>query len=407
MIPCQCKRQGEKNLGKRGATPFEEKIGEDKFKELLNRYSISNIAKLYCEHFIEDKDKVKCHACKVTIYRAKARIEKKDRAKKRYDPIEDFEAIPEIQSFIDYQKSKGAKHKNWLRLLRQYWIWIKEDPSLTTLQRPALWDQRHIKFILKNVRKQEIALYGPKQALRRFFESQENYPMQKNVLIKAKRADMRSPKGPKRKVMSFRPSELTEILVCVSSRNQLLIKVHVTVKSREQSLLETEWSAINWQDPFYGFPMATITIFEPKTKGGTYWEHCPLDLWFNDLSKDLYEEWERQGKPKQGKIFPMSYHSYFKLWQAISKILGRKFEPHDCRRSAGGWLRDLGISDLALGQYNPLTGKAIGYTGVGWENSEIYYQRYGKRNPVAIYDKTQRLDIATFDGLIHKILENK
>lgn len=394
-------------MGRRGATPFEQKIGEDKFKELLKRLDIPEIAKLYCDHYLTEDEKQKCKACIRTIYRAKRRVEAKTQAQRRYDPIEDFELIPEIQKFIEYQDSKGAKHKNWLRLLRQYWIWIKEDEGLSQLQRPALWDERHIKVILKKVRKMEIALYGPKQALRRFFESQGNYPMQKHVLIKAKRADMRSPKGPKRKVMSFRPSELNEILACVSSENQRLIKVHVTVKSREQSLLNTEWSAINWEDPFYGFPMATITIFEPKTKGGTYWEHCPLDLWFSDLSTDLYEEWERQGKPKQGKIFPMVYHGYYKLWQAISKILDKKFEPHDCRRSAGGWLRDLGISDLALGQYNPLTGKAIGYTGVGWENSEIYYQRYGKRNPVAIYDKTKRLDIAVFDGLIHKILENK
>ena len=394
-------------MGRRGATPFEEKIGEDKFKELLKRLDIPQIAKLYCDHYLTEPEKEKCKACLRTIYRAKTRVEKRDRAKKRYDPIEEFEAIPEIQKFIEYQASKGAKHKNWLRLLHQYWTWIREDEGLSQLQRPALWDERHIKVILKNLRKMEIALYGPKQALRRFFESQGNYPMQKHVLIKAKRSDMRSPKGPKRAVMHFRPSELTEILACVSSEDQRLIKVHVTVKSREQSLLDTEWSAVNWEDSFYGFPMATITIFEPKTKGGTYWEHCPLDLWFSDLSKDLYEEWERQGKPKQGKIFNLTYQNYFKMWQAISKILNKKFEPHDCRRSAGGWLRDLGISDLALGQYNPLTGKAIGYTGVGWENSEIYYQRYGKRNPVAIYDKTKRLDIAVFDGLIHKIMANK
>jgi hypothetical protein len=258
---------------------------------------------------------------------------------------------------------------------------------------------------LKKLHEKQIALYTPKQALRRFFESQGNYTLQKHVLIKAKREDMRSLKGASRKITQFSPSELPQILAAADPEAQTLIKIHVTVKSREQSLLDTEWSAINWNDNFYGFPMATITIFEPKTKGGTYWEHCPLDLWFSDLSKELYEEWERKGKPKEGKIFNVAYNGYLKIWHEISRKLGKKFEPHDCRRSAGGWLRDLGISDLALGQYNPITGKAVGYTGVGWENAEIFYQRYGKRNPLTIYDKTQKLDLRIFDGLIRKIGE--
>lgn len=81
--------------------------------------------------------------------------------------------------------------------------------------------------------------------------------------------------------------------------------------------------------------------------------------------------------------------------------------PHDCIRSLSGWLRDLGLSDLAIGQYDVTTGEAVGFTGVGWENAEIYYQRYGKMNPLAIYDCSQRLGVSVFDGLILKILENR
>jgi len=103
----------------------------------------------------------------------------------------------------------------------------------------------------------------------------------------------------------------------------------------------------------------------------------------------------------------MTYKEYLDLWHRINEKVGMKLEPHDCRRSAGGWLRDLGLSDLALGQYNPTRGEAIGYTGVGWENSEIYFQRYGKMNPKAIYEKKLRLDPTIFTGLIHKILENR
>ena len=203
-----------------------------------------------------------------------------------------------------------------------------------------------------------------------------------------------------------------KIQECLDSEEKLSVDLHIAVKSREGdrgkgSLLNAQWQDINWNDNFYGFSTPTIDIYEPKTKGGTWWRHIPLDLWFADLSKRLYEKWERLGKPKEGYILDFTYKQYLKLWHKISAHTGRKHEPHDCRRSAGSWLRDLGCSELALGQYNPTTGEAIGYTGVGWENSEIYFQRYGKMNPKAIYNKKLRLDTNIFTGLIHKILENK
>jgi hypothetical protein len=95
------------------------------------------------------------------------------------------------------------------------------------------------------------------------------------------------------------------------------------------------------------------------------------------------------------------------MYHKISDKLGWDIRPHDCRRSAGGWLRDLGLSELAIGQYDTKSGKAVGFTGVGWENSEIYYRHYGKMNPLAIYDKKRRLDTSMFNGLINKILEQK
>jgi hypothetical protein len=223
----------------------------------------------------------------------------------------------------------------------------------------------------------------------------------KHSLIKAHRKDLRSPKGARRKETEFQPSMLPKMYECLEPNERDAIDLHITVKSREGdkgqgSLLNAQWKDINWDDDFYGFPTATIDVYEPKTKGGTWWRHSPLDLWFADLSKRLYEKWERLGKPKEGYILEFTYDKYLELWTKISEHVGRKLEPHDCRRSAGGWLRDLGLSELALGQYNPRTGDAIGYTGVGWENAEIYFQRYGKMNPKAIYDKKNK---ARYDNL--------
>jgi len=325
--------------------------------------------------------------------------------------MEDFEIIPEIQQFRQYFKGKKTLNAQVARL-KNYWKWIREDPVLSRISRPALWDIRHVKAILDRLKEKQVSLYQPKQVFRRFFESQENYKMQKHKLIKAHRKDMRSPKGARRKETEFPPSLLPKIWEPLTPKEKDNVNIHLTVKSREgeqgkSSLLNIQWKDINWKDKFYGLPMATVDVYETKTGGGTWWRHCPLDLWFSDLSKRLKDRWEKLGRPKEGYVCDMTYKEYLDLWHRIGEKVGIKLEPHDCRRSAGGWLRDLGLSDLALGQYNPTRGEAIGYTGVGWENSEIYFQRYGKMNPKAIYEKKLRLDPTIFTGLVHKILENR
>jgi len=402
-------------MGRRGQQPIEERIGLEKFKELLKRLDIPDISKLYCEHEVEPRDKERCKACRRSIYRAKKRIVEREKAKKRYDPIDEFVEIPEIKQFLEYERAKGKAESTIstnLSLLKRYWTWIK-DSELKELQRPALWDNRHLIFILNKLKETRIGLYAPKKALRRFYESQGNLKLMKHPLIRASRKDMRSPNGSKRKKTEFSPKMLTRIYeVLESPEEKLAIDLHLTCKSREGhrgkgSLMNCQWKDINWKDTFYGFVTETIDIYEPKTKGGTWWRHIPLGLWFADLPSRLKAKWESLGCPEDGYILDYDYPDYSKLWRTISKKLNRKLEPHDCRRSAGGWLRDLGLSELALGQYNPNTGEATGYTGVGWENAEIYFQRYGKMNPKAIFDKASRLDAKVFDGLIHKMIQNR
>jgi hypothetical protein len=390
-------------MGERGQKPLEERIGIDKFKELLKRLQPQDIAKLYCNHFLVEEEKQKCKACLRTIYRAKKRVEEKESKEKRFDPIEDFELIPEVEHFKAFHQNR--KHlATMTNMMRDMWLWIRQDPNLKELQRPALWDERHLLLILQKLKERGCSQYAWKETLRRFFESQNNFKMMKHKLIKASRADQRSPKGAKRKETEFAPSLIPRIHSCLTEDQRLIVDFHITAKSREESLLGVEWQYVNWGDDFYGFSTVTIDIFESKTSGGTWWRHIPLDLWFGDLSKRLRAKWESLGCPKEGTIFRITYPQYRGIWKKISKRVGKKLEPHDCRRSAGGWLRDLGLSELALGQYNPTRGDAIGYTGVGWENSEIYFQRYGKMNPKAIFDK-KKLDIEVFDGLIRKIGE--
>lgn len=277
-------------------------------------------------------------------------------------------------------------------------------------QRPILWDVKHVQHALVKVDEQKIARYVWIQAFRRFFESCRRFDMLKEPLLKARRKDLRNPNGSSRPRDRFTPQEFSEkILPMLNDDEAFTVKMHISLKCREGdrgegNLLDLKWQDIDWNDTFYGFPMITATIFEPKTGGGTFWEHCPIDLWFSDLASNLKDRFTRR---KDDYVFPFSYIVYWRLWKKISETLNEKFEPHDCRRSPSGWLRDLGLSDLAIGQYDARTGRAVGYAGVGWENPEIYFQRYGKMNPLGIYDRSQRLDTSMFNGLVNKIVEQK
>jgi hypothetical protein len=104
--------------------------------------------------------------------------------------------------------------------------------------------------------------------------------------------------------------------------------------------------------------MTTIDVYE--SKGKVWWRHCPVDLWFKSLSKELRKRWERLGRPNSGKLMPFDYQHYRELWRYISRKIGVKLEPYDCRKSPSGWLRDLYLSDLAIGQYDAQQEKAQG-----------------------------------------------
>lgn len=402
-------------MSRRGRIRLEERFGETRFKAFLKSMSIQDIAEQICEHQIDKETKRKCEACIRAIYRAKVRLEASEKADKTYEPIDEFEAIPEIQKFIEYSRAKpiGERNlKNQLSQLARMWTWIRESgkPELVETQRPIMWTMEHIKYILPKIDEQQIGRYNYIQALRQFFKSCKKNELLNEPLLVAKRKDQRSPRGPSRSKDRFTPSEYTgKVRPLLLEDERLALDLHVTLKCRESvkgdsSLIGLEWENVNWNDDFYGFPMVTISVHESKTSGGTDWEHCPVDLWFSDLSSRLRAYYEKR---TSDRIFDFNYDQYLLMFHKISDKLEWDIRPHDCRRSAGGWLRDLGLSDLAIGQYDTKSGKAVGFTGVGWENAEVYYRHYGKMNPLAVYDKKQRLDTSMFNGLVNKIVEQK
>jgi integrase len=402
-------------MSKRGRISIEDRIGPERFKSLLTTYpDVADISELVCDHEIGKEEKRKCEACRRAIYRAKERLTATEREDKTFQPIDNFSEIPEIKAFIEYQKAKGVQSLPHIQRLFRMWTWIKDSGKndLVESQRPIIWTDAHIQHIRIKLDEEHIAIYSWIQTLRHFFLSAKRPNMLQNILLKARRRDMRSPNGASRAIDRFTPKEFTdEILPMLNKDEQFIVKMHVSLKSREGdqgkgSLLGLKWSDINFEDTFYGFPIATAKVFEPKTAGGTTWEHCPIDFWFQGLSEELKTRF-LASHSSNPYVFSYTQDQYQNLWTKISVVLKKDFEPHDCRRSPSGWLRDLTLSDLAIGQYDARTGKAVGFAGVGWENAEIFFQRYGKMNPLAIYDKSKRMDVSMFNGLVNKILEAK
>ncbi|NIO37645.1 hypothetical protein GTO27_08070, partial [Candidatus Bathyarchaeota archaeon] len=142
----------------------------------------------------------------------------------------------------------------------------------------------------------------------------------------------------------------------------------------DSGLLGLAWDQVNWKE-------RTINAYESKTGGGTWWTDCPLNL-FSERSFELLQElWKDHGCPEEGRIFPLSYQDLRDLFDYISEKIGRKTISSDLRDTHATWLRELGMSDLAIGQYDGTNGEAKGLGGVGWQNAQIFYSRYGKISP--------------------------
>jgi len=216
--------------------------------------------------------------------------------------------------------------------------------------------------------------------------------MLKHRLLRARRRDMRSKNSnSSKRIKDYATRQDFQMMLdaCDTDIERLKLRVHVTLKSREgaypehrklgASFCNLKWERVIWHDTYYGESKVTIAVFEPKTGGGTLWIHCPLDLYWMKLPEEFRTYWRSQDSPKEGFVWgDDTYTDYLKQFQKIRERTGMDLTPHDLRRTGATWLHDLGADNLAIGQYNPRTGIAIGYGGVGWENAEIYFQRYGR-----------------------------
>ena len=141
---------------------------------------------------------------------------------------------------------------------------------------------------------------------------------------------------------------------------ETLVRNHVTWGCREGGrgkggLLNTDWSKINWN-------RKTIDIFESKVRGGVWWLDCPMDLFDDKAFEMLRARWERLGKPKEGKIFSISYDMLRLIYKRIAKHFEQKcITPHFARKLHASLLAHRGIPlEIVAGDHPK------GLMGSGW-----------------------------------------
>lgn len=186
-----------------------------------------------------------------------------------------------------------------------------------------------------------------------------------------------------------------------------IIKTHLVLGCREGSvvhkgeerdrggLLGLKWSDVTWSNPERG-GRPTIDIFETKTKGGTLWRDCPLDLFGWECDRFLREI---KGKKlffnvgdktynldaSSDRIFGMSYEALREIYDVFEKVLKELFPlsrfdavtPHTARHLHTNLLKEREIDDMSIiGD-----GKAgMGPYGVGWETFDTYKDYYTTMN---------------------------
>lgn len=181
-------------------------------------------------------------------------------------------------------------------------------------------------------------------------------------------------------------SELSDI-------EKLVIKLHITLGCREghgirSGLSGLQWSKIDWQN-------RTIDVYESKTKGGTIWRGCYLDLFFN-LTEELKSWYAKRVRESDYILESLTGYDlmqlrtfYASLAHKISRIIGRPYRLHFNRKTHAVWLVQ---ADIAL---EMIAGKPEqAFFGVGWEDLTTlmkHYAAFTRSKILREYEKVRAL----------------
>lgn len=134
-------------------------------------------------------------------------------------------------------------------------------------------------------------------------------------------------------------------------------------------ILGVRWENVDWED-------RTIDIYETKTGGGITWIGCPMCLFGERAFTMLREYWIRQGRPTQGRIFPLMQEELKVIFRRIrdhfkAEEWSRHLKPHFDRKLHASLLRAKKVPlEIVAGD------APRGKVGVGWEDIETLRKFY-------------------------------
>lgn len=118
------------------------------------------------------------------------------------------------------------------------------------------------------------------------------------------------------------------------------------------------------------------------------WDQVPLDLfpWLHNWEK-LMKYWRQIGEPKSGRVFPVSYEKYRRMFhETRRKCTSRISEdsetqiPHILRKTHAQWCKRMGVTlDNLCGDTQ--TYPHVGRYGVGWTDPKVPSQYYLTKEP--------------------------
>ena len=158
-----------------------------------------------------------------------------------------------------------------------------------------------------------------------------------------------------------------------------LFELQVNLGCREGVNGKTGILSLKWQD--INFELMRCSLHEKggRGKAGRIWRNLPLDLfdWIHGF-EDLLIWHRQQNEPTKGKVFPVTYNEYSKMFHETRKRgngrIAQKSEtlrPHIFRKTHAQWLVKMWVPlDMICGVFPD------GFFGVGWDNPEIPMKYY-------------------------------
>lgn len=172
--------------------------------------------------------------------------------------------------------------------------------------------------------------------------------------------------------------------------NKTIFQIHVTLGAREgSSNSQSGLCGLSWDRFKKNF--TRVDLYESKVRGGICWRDCPLNLFFDDLPKQLKTLWKDRDCPVDKKLIIGNYRELRGIYKEIRQALAEYYEgkldpslfkelttirPHDANKIHVNLLWEAGISlEVIAGEYLG-HGEGIGLTGRGWLDINTIKKHY-------------------------------